>query len=180
MWPWGHVWIFSIPAEKETRRKIKNKTLPTCIPKAHLIPLVHSSCASAPRKRQQRGRKDLTIQGAQEVSLKNLVEDPFLWVNRKIVHLYGSQLGSSFHILDGTNTELSGSLFIQWFIYNVLYPVWFKENHRTNEIMINLEGFQPLAVGFQRDGNLSPSKPDVAITLCRFCRVHPYHWLPFH
>ena len=124
--------------------------------KRHLIPLVHSSCASAPRKRQQRGRKDLTIQGAQEgVSLKNLVEDPFLWVNRKIAHLYGSQLGSTFHILDGTNTELGGSLFIQWFIYNVLYPVWFKENHRTNEIIINLEGFQPLAVGFQRDGNLS-------------------------
>ena len=165
MWPWPCL-DFSILAEKETTRNKEKDT--TCIPKAcvlnvchrkkkrHLIPLVHSSCASAPRKRQQRGRKDLTIQGAQDgVSLKNQVEDPFLWVNRKIAHLYGSQLGCSFHILDGTNTELSGSLFIQWFIYNVLYPVWFKENHRTHEIIINLEGFQPLAVGFQRDGNLS-------------------------
>lgn len=71
----GHVWILVSQMKRKQGNKEKDTT---CIPKAcvlnvchrkkkrHLIPLVHSSCASAPRKRQQRGRKDLTLQGAQE------------------------------------------------------------------------------------------------------------------
>ncbi len=91
--------------------------------------------------------------------LKNLVEDLLLLVDRgkkpNVLDIKRFQFSHCWWHKSWTNWQLVHPVI---YLQGLVPPMIWRKSPEQAEIII-LEGFQPLAVGFQRDGNLSSSKP---------------------